>query len=76
MKYKNAQDILPDHLLRELQQYVSGETLYVPNVREKKPWGESSGARTFLQKEERGNTLPIQSRKLSRKAGAEVQPLC
>lgn len=76
MKYKNAQDILPDHLLRELQQYVSGETLYVPNVREKKPWGESSGARAFLQKEERGNTLPIQSRKLSRKAGAEVQPLC
>ncbi len=50
MKYKNAQDILPDHLLRELQQYVSGETLYVPNVREKKPWGESSGARAFYKK--------------------------
>ena len=31
MKYKNAQDILPDQLLRELQKYVSGETIYVPN---------------------------------------------
>lgn len=51
MKYKNAQDILPDHLLRELQQYVSGETLYVPNRgKEKKSWGEASGAREFYQK--------------------------
>lgn len=50
MKYKNAQDVLPDHLLKELQQYVCGETLYVPNIREKKPWGESSGARAFYKK--------------------------
>ena len=33
MKYKNAQDVLPDHLLKELQQYVCGESLYVPNIR-------------------------------------------
>lgn len=50
MKYKNAQDILPDHLLKELQQYISGETLYIPNIREKKPWGESSGARAYYKK--------------------------
>ena len=50
MKYKNAQDILPDHLLKELQQYVSGETLYIPNIREKKSWGESSGARAYYKK--------------------------
>lgn len=50
MKYKNARDILPDHLLKELQQYVSGETLYIPNAREKKSWGESSGARAFYKK--------------------------
>ena len=36
MKYNNAQDILPDKLLKELQQYVSGETLYVPNAQTKK----------------------------------------
>lgn len=49
MKYKNAQDILPDHLLRELQQYVAGETLYIPSVQEKRPWGESSGARAYYR---------------------------
>lgn len=47
MKYKNAQDILPDKLLKELQQYISGETLYVPNVQSKKGWGEASGAREY-----------------------------
>lgn len=50
MKYKNAQDILPDHLLKELQQYISGETLYIPNTQEKKSWGEASGARAFYKK--------------------------
>ena len=50
MKYKNAQDILPDRLLRELQQYISGETLYIPNREERKSWGEASGAREYYKK--------------------------
>lgn len=50
MKYKNAQEILPDRLLKELQQYVSGETIYVPNAQEKKQWGEASGARNYYKK--------------------------
>ena len=49
MKYKNAQEILPDRLLKELQQYVSGETIYVPNAQEKKQWGETSGARSYYK---------------------------
>lgn len=49
MKYKNAQDILPDKLLRELQKYVSGGVLYVPSPDSKKSWGENSGARTFYK---------------------------
>ena len=49
MKYKNAQEILPDRLLKELQKYVSGETIYVPNAEGKKPWGESSGARSYYR---------------------------
>lgn len=49
MKYKNAKEILPDKLLAELQQYISGETLYVPNIETKKLWGESSGARSFYK---------------------------
>ena len=44
--HKNARDILPDRLLRELQEYVSGETLYIPKAEEKTPWGETSGARS------------------------------
>ncbi len=49
MKYKNAQDILPDKLLKELQKYISGETLYVPNAEMKKTWGEASGARMYYK---------------------------
>ena len=45
--HKNARDILPDSLLRELQRYVSGETLYIPKAEEKKPWGSRSGARSY-----------------------------
>lgn len=47
--HKNARDILPDRLLRELQEYVSGETLYIPKAQEKKPWGEASGARSYYK---------------------------
>lgn len=49
MKYKNAQDILPDKLLQELQTYISGETLYIPNIKSKKQWGEQSGARNYYK---------------------------
>ncbi|MBS4981875.1 MAG: hypothetical protein KHZ72_11145 [Lachnospiraceae bacterium] len=31
MKYKNAQVVLPDALVKELQKYVQGEYIYVEN---------------------------------------------
>ncbi len=49
MKYKNASDVLPDHLLKEVQKYASGETLYFPKDRARKKWGENSGARNYFQ---------------------------
>lgn len=49
MKYKNAQDILPDPLLKELQRYVSGETLYIPRPHTKREWGSISGAQRYYQ---------------------------
>ncbi len=49
MKYKNASDILPDKLLRELQKYASGEAIYVPAEKEKKKWGDNSGARAYYR---------------------------
>jgi Mor family transcriptional regulator len=49
MKYRNASDILPDELLKELQKYVSGETLYIPSGVERQKWGHGSGARVFYK---------------------------
>ena len=50
MKYKNAADILPDKLLREIQKYASGEALYIPQAEKKSGWGEKSGAREYYEK--------------------------
>lgn len=47
--HKNSFKILPDRLLKELQEYVLGETLYIPKAGEKKPWGEASGARSYYK---------------------------
>ena len=47
MKYRNAGEILPDPLLKELQKYASGEALYVPAAGERKPWGSGSGSRRY-----------------------------
>ncbi|GAB6109535.1 CD3324 family protein [Fusibacter bizertensis] len=49
MKYRNASDILPDELLKELQKYASGETLYIPSSIERKKWGHDTGARKFYK---------------------------
>ena len=49
MKYRNASEILPDDLLKELQKYVTGEILYVPSDTERKKWGSSNGARQFYE---------------------------
>ena len=54
MKYINAKDLLPDALVRELQNYLQGGYLYVPTdqVRQKR-WGEVSGYRQELQQRNR-----------------------
>ena len=52
MKYKNASHILPDELLKEIQKYVTGEAIYIPEPGKKK-WGEGSGARQFYQERNR-----------------------
>ena len=49
MKYRNASEILPDDLLRELQKYASGEILYVPSDKGRKKWGADTGARRFYE---------------------------
>ncbi|MCL2409467.1 MAG: CD3324 family protein [Oscillospiraceae bacterium] len=49
MKYKNASDVLPENLLKEVQKYAAGDTLYFPKDRERKKWGEASGSRAYFQ---------------------------
>jgi hypothetical protein len=49
MKYRNASEVLPDHLLREIQKYASGEALYIPADKTRKKWGVGSGAKLFYE---------------------------
>ena len=48
MKYLNAEDILPKHLIREIQNYVAGGYVYIPALDGKKAWGTSTGIRREL----------------------------
>ena len=45
MSYKNAKDVLPDELIREIQKYIDGDLLYIPTKSVKTEWGIRSGAR-------------------------------
>nr|WP_207715198.1 CD3324 family protein [Clostridium beijerinckii] len=47
--YKNGKDILPEKLLRELQKYIQGETIYIPKTEERKGWGESNGTKRAIR---------------------------
>lgn len=49
MKYRNASEILPDALLKELQKYAPGEILYVPSDKRRKKWGADTGAKRFYE---------------------------
>ena len=43
--YRNANKLLPEELLRQLQHYVQGEPIYVPCTRRRAGWGEVNGTR-------------------------------
>lgn len=45
MGYKNSMDLLPADLIRQIQTYVDGETIYIPRAEHnRKKWGENSNA--------------------------------
>ncbi|QAY68359.1 CD3324 family protein [Paenibacillus protaetiae] len=49
MKYVNADIILPEPLLKEIQKYVQGGMIYIPTPESaRKKWGEKSGSRNLL----------------------------
>lgn len=50
MKYQNARALLPEKLVRDIQNYVQGSYLYIPIQQEhKKQWGDNSGSKKLLQ---------------------------
>ena len=51
MKYKKAQDVLPQHMIEDLQKYIEGGYLYIPKKEEnKKSWGENTSTKDKLNK--------------------------
>lgn len=49
MKYIPANVVFPEALLKEIQKYVQGEMIYIPNSEGvRKKWGENSGHRKLL----------------------------
>jgi len=51
LKYINANKVLPEKLIIEIQKYVQGETLYIPKPKmEYQKWGASNGGRRKLDR--------------------------
>ncbi len=49
MKYKNAKEVLPLHIVEIIQEYIDGNYIYIPKKdNNKKSWGEESGFRQEL----------------------------
>ncbi|WP_432665603.1 CD3324 family protein [Wukongibacter baidiensis] len=54
MKYEKAQNILPEDMIKLIQQYIDGSYLYIPRKQEnRKAWGESSGVKNSLKERNR-----------------------
>ena len=50
MKYIKASDVLPEEIIKIIQEYIDGEYLYVPRKDENhKSWGENSGIKKSLK---------------------------
>jgi len=51
-RYVNARDVLPESLVKEIQKYVTGQHLYIPQT-ERRDWGSTTGTREELRKRNR-----------------------
>ena len=49
LKTVKAQTVLPEELMREIQKYIQGETIYIPKAKKSHAgWGSKSGSRKRL----------------------------
>lgn len=61
MKYINAEEVLPQNLLTEIQKHINGKLIYIPNACVPKVWGEKSGSRNYF--DERNSKIRMQYQK-------------
>jgi Mor family transcriptional regulator len=57
LNYKKGADVLPDRLLKEIQEYVEGCLVYIPKKGTKVGWGYVSGTRQYIDKRNNKITL-------------------
>ncbi|OPJ60762.1 Mor transcription activator family protein [Clostridium oryzae] len=56
MRYVKADNVLPEEIIKLIQNYIDGEYLYIPRKCEnQKSWGEKNGTRKALR--ERNNQI-------------------
>ena len=54
MSYVNANEVLPDALVQEIQKYLDGQLLYIPRQQSNAfSWGEKSGIRDKMAERNR-----------------------
>lgn len=50
MKHVKAKNVLPQHIIDLIQQYVDGDYIYIPRKKEnEKSWGEKKGTKHTLK---------------------------
>lgn len=50
MSYKKGVEVLPAHLLKEIQKYIDGGLIYIPKKSERVGWGNLNGSKNLLDK--------------------------
>ncbi len=49
MKYQKAQNVLPEEVIKIIQEFIDGEFIYIPRKDgQQKAWGEKSGTKHSL----------------------------
>ncbi|MDD6795048.1 MAG: CD3324 family protein [Clostridiaceae bacterium] len=62
MAYINAKEVLPKELLKEVQKYFYGGTMYVPDSSSvRKEWGSNTNTKSILKK--RNNEIKMKKHK-------------
>lgn len=50
MSYKNAAEVLPPHLLEEVQKHIDGGLIYIPKASSRLSWGQLTGSKEAIEK--------------------------